>query len=161
MVNYDIYTTRFGSILIAADKRGLVAVSVCCRGRRIQTAPHWRRQATPLTDTAAGQLEEYFAGRRREFDLPLYPRGTDFQRRVWKTLLRIPYGETRSYRQQAEALGKPSAIRAVARANGANPIAIVIPCHRVIGADGSLTGYSGGLNMKARLLSLEGAHFKQ
>lgn len=107
MVNYDIYTTRFGEILIAADEEGLVAVRVCCRDRHMQIVPHWRRRATALTDRAAGQLEEYFAGYRRKFDLPLNPRGTDFQRRVWKQLLRIPYGETCSYRQQAEALGTP------------------------------------------------------
>lgn len=121
----------------------------------------WQHQPSALTDRAARQLEEYFAGKRREFDLPLNPRGTPFQRRVWDALLRIPYGESRSYRQQTESLGNPKAIRAVGRANGANPIAVVIPCHRVIGADGSLTGYAGGLDMKARLLMLEGVSFIQ
>lgn len=105
----------------------------------------------------ARQLQEYFRGERRDFDLPLAPEGTDFQRRVWTELARIPYGETISYRALAERIGSPAAVRAVGRANGANPIPIVVPCHRVIGADGSLTGYGGGLPVKQALLALEGA----
>lgn len=101
------------------------------------------------------QLRAYFAGRIKTFNLPLVLPGTDFQRQVWQALRAIPYGETRSYRQQAEAIGKPAAVRAVARANGDNRIAIIIPCHRVIGADGKLTGYGGGLWRKQRLLELE------
>jgi AraC family transcriptional regulator of adaptative response/methylated-DNA-[protein]-cysteine methyltransferase len=101
------------------------------------------------------QLEEYFAGRRRQFDLPLVLAGTDFQQKVWTILQEIPYGETRSYKQQAERLGKPEAIRAVARANGDNRISILIPCHRVIGANGELVGYGGGLWRKQYLLTLE------
>jgi methylated-DNA-[protein]-cysteine S-methyltransferase len=106
--------------------------------------------------TAARQLDEYFAGHRRAFDLPIEPKGTDFQRQVWNALLDIPYGETRSYGQIARAIGQPSAVRAVGAANGANPIAIVIPCHRVIGANGTLVGYGGGLDKKTKLLELEG-----
>jgi methylated-DNA-[protein]-cysteine S-methyltransferase len=102
------------------------------------------------------QLEEYFAGSRQEFDLPLSPRGTPFERSVWEELRRIPFGETRSYADVARALGKPAATRAVGRANGANPIPIVVPCHRVIGSNGSLTGFGGGLDAKARLLEIEG-----
>ncbi|MCX2779890.1 methylated-DNA--[protein]-cysteine S-methyltransferase [Microbulbifer thermotolerans] len=161
MINYEIYTTRFGAVAIAADTRGLVALAFHSDARPVCAGSHWDRRSSALTDSAAGQLEEYFTGKRREFDLPLCPRGTDFQCRVWEALQRIPYGETRSYRQQAEAMGNPKSVRAVARANGANPIAIVIPCHRVIGADGSLTGYAGGLDIKARLLALEGARFVQ
>ncbi|SHF98953.1 methylated-DNA-[protein]-cysteine S-methyltransferase [Microbulbifer donghaiensis] len=161
MTNYEIYSTGFGEICIAADDQGLVALEFCGDGRELRVGPDWQRRRTELTDCAARQLEEYFAGERREFELPLNPRGTEFQRRVWDALAGIPYGETRSYREQAEALGNLKAIRAVARANGANPIAIVIPCHRVIGADGTLTGYAGGLEMKARLLTLEGARFVQ
>ncbi|WP_250463654.1 methylated-DNA--[protein]-cysteine S-methyltransferase [Microbulbifer litoralis] len=161
MINYEIHTTPFGEMRIAAGERGLVALSFHRGERPLPTGADWQRGASPLTDEAARQLAEYFAGERREFDLPLAPPGTDFQRRVWDALRQIPYGETRSYRQQAEALGNLKAIRAVARANGANPIAIVVPCHRVIGADGSLTGYAGGLEMKARLLTLEGARFIQ
>lgn len=102
-----------------------------------------------------GQLAEYFAGRRTGFDLPLHITGSDFQLQVWRLLSTIPYGHTWSYRQQAWALGRPQAVRAVARANGMNRIAIIIPCHRVIGADGRLTGYAGGLWRKQALLDLE------
>jgi methylated-DNA-[protein]-cysteine S-methyltransferase len=102
------------------------------------------------------QLEEYFAGRRRTFDLPLAPDGTPFEKTVWEELRRIPFGETRSYAEIARAIGRPGAARAVGRANGANPIPVVVPCHRVIGADGSLTGFGGGLEAKAALLELEG-----
>ncbi len=109
----------------------------------------------PLLERAATQLREYFAGARETFDLPLAPRGTEFQRGVWNALLGIPYGGTISYGTLAGRLGNPNASRAVGLANGANPIAIVIPCHRVIGADGSLTGYGGGLDRKKTLLALE------
>jgi methylated-DNA-[protein]-cysteine S-methyltransferase len=104
---------------------------------------------------AAGQLSAYFAGQLTEFDLPLSPAGTDFQRQVWTGLQAIPYGKTVSYAELARRVGRPSASRAVGLANGRNPIAIVVPCHRVIGADGSLTGYGGGLDRKRFLLALE------
>ncbi|MEV0777328.1 methylated-DNA--[protein]-cysteine S-methyltransferase [Streptomyces sp. NPDC050433] len=103
------------------------------------------------------QLDEYFAGGRTEFDLPLRLHGTPFQRSVWEQLLKIPYGETRSYGQLADALGKSGASRAVGLANGKNPVGIIVPCHRVIGSTGSLTGYGGGLDRKQRLLAFEGA----
>jgi methylated-DNA-[protein]-cysteine S-methyltransferase len=106
----------------------------------------------------AHQLEEYGAGERRAFELPLAPEGGAFQQRVWAELLRIPYGETRSYGELARAIGRPGAARAVGGANGANPIALIIPCHRVIGADGSLTGYGGGLPLKAAMLAFERRH---
>jgi methylated-DNA-[protein]-cysteine S-methyltransferase len=109
----------------------------------------------PLLCETKRQLDEYFAGKRRNFELPLEFRGTEFQRRVWAALLTIPYGETRTYRQIAEQIGNPLAVRAVGAANGRNPIAIVAPCHRVIGSSGDLTGFGGGLEAKARLLSLE------
>ncbi len=102
------------------------------------------------------QLRAYFAAELRQFDLPLEMLGTDFQKRVWRELETIPYGETRSYRQLAEALGMPQAVRAVGAANGSNPLPIVIPCHRVIGSSGKLVGYGGGLPLKKRLLELEG-----
>jgi methylated-DNA-[protein]-cysteine S-methyltransferase len=105
--------------------------------------------------TVVRQLGEYFRGERREFDLVLAPRGTDFQFAVWSELLRIPYGTTISYGALAQRIGKPAAVRAVGAANGANPIPIVIPCHRVIGANGTLTGYGGGLPIKRALLALE------
>jgi methylated-DNA-[protein]-cysteine S-methyltransferase len=109
----------------------------------------------PVLRETARQLDEYFAGQRREFDLPLDPRGTDFQRSVWTALRAIPFGETRSYGELARQLGNPSAMRAVGAANGGNPISIVVPCHRVIGANGSLTGFGGGLDAKAWLLAHE------
>ena len=111
----------------------------------------------PIASEAARQLRAYFAGRLRQFDLPLDPRGTPFQVRVWRELERIPYGETRSYSQIAEAMGAPRAVRAVGAANGSNPIPIVVPSHRVIGASGKLVGYGGGLPLKKRLLELEGS----
>ncbi len=115
----------------------------------------------PVLDRAARQLEEYFAGHRREFVLPLAPEGTAFQRRVYRVLLAIPFGATRSYADVARAVGNARAVRAVGAANGRNPIAIVIPCHRVIGADGSLTGFGGGLGTKRWLLRHESRQAEQ
>jgi O-6-methylguanine DNA methyltransferase len=128
--------------------------------RAIQFAPFPEsgtqpNRANPLLAEAARQLHAYFAGSLRGFDLPLDLAGTEFQRRVWLELTRIPYGETRSYQDVARAIGAPNAVRAVGAANGANPIPIVIPCHRVIGASGKLVGYGGGLPLKRRLLALE------
>ena len=111
----------------------------------------------PILEEAARQLVEYFAGDRREFDLPLDLRGTEFQRAAWTALADVPYGETRSYGEQADAIGRPGASRAVGAANGKNPVPIVLPCHRIIGADGSLTGFGGGLAVKQRLLGHEQA----
>ena len=110
---------------------------------------------TPLLSEGKRQVLEYLAGKRRVFDLPLAPRGTEFYRSVWRALEAIPYGETRSYRDIAQAVGRPKAVRAVGQANHNNPIPIIIPCHRVVGANGSLTGYGGGLDMKKHLLRLE------
>ncbi|MFY9726054.1 MAG: methylated-DNA--[protein]-cysteine S-methyltransferase [Bryobacteraceae bacterium] len=128
--------------------------------RRIEFAPFAESEAAPnpgnpLLAEAVRQLRAYFAGELRRFDLPLDLAGTDFQRRVWLELTRIPYGETRSYQDLARAIGSPKAVRAVGAANGANPVAIVVPCHRVIGAGGKLVGYGGGLPLKRRLLDLE------
>ena len=116
-----------------------------------------KQGGTPLLDRAVQELREYFAGVRREFDLPLAPQGTAFQRAVWEALRAIPYGQTRSYAQIAAQIGRPTACRAVGGANHCNPIAIIIPCHRVVGASGALTGYAGGLDIKEYLLRLEGA----
>jgi len=116
-----------------------------------------RNDANPILGEAASQLHSYFAGNLRQFHLPLDMSGTEFQKRVWSQLEKIPYGETRSYAQIAAAIGTPKSVRAVGAANGANPVAIVVPCHRVIGSGGKLTGYGGGLPLKKRLLQLEGA----
>ncbi|MBS1123164.1 MAG: methylated-DNA--protein-cysteine methyltransferase [Deltaproteobacteria bacterium] len=112
-------------------------------------------QTTPLLDRVATQLAEYFAGDRRAFDLPVAPRGSEFQELVWRALVAIPFGETRSYGQLARSIGQPTASRAVGAANGRNPIAIIVPCHRVIGATGALTGYAGGMAAKRWLLDHE------
>jgi methylated-DNA-[protein]-cysteine S-methyltransferase len=123
----------------------------------LQPVSEWpRNDRNPLLLEAARQLRAYFAGQLREFQLPLDIEGTDFQKRVWGQVAAIPYGETRSYLQIAQALGSPRAVRAVGAANGANPVPIVVPCHRVIGAKGKLVGYGGGLALKKRLLELEG-----
>jgi methylated-DNA-[protein]-cysteine S-methyltransferase len=118
-------------------------------------------RTTRVLETAAAQLAEYFAGRRRTFDLPLAPRGTGFQQRVWRALSAIPYGETRSYGAIAASIGRPAASRAVGAANGKNPIWIIVPCHRVIGASGHLTGYAGGIAVKRWLLEHERQHHGQ
>lgn len=117
--------------------------------------PDAEERATPLLEEACAQLIDYLAGTRREFDLPLAPHGTAFQQKVWRALQDIPYGATRAYREIAAAVGSPRACRAVGLANNRNPIAVVIPCHRVIGADGRLVGYGGGLDIKEALLQLE------
>ncbi len=122
----------------------------------LRTATATLNPHNPLLSEAERQLHAYFAGELRRFDLPLDMVGTEFQKRVWRELETIPYGETRSYRQIAEGIGAPRAVRAVGAANGSNPLPIVIPCHRVIGSGGKLVGYGGGLPLKRRLLELEG-----
>ena len=119
--------------------------------------PNGARASHPILQKVRAQLLEYFEGERQTFDLPLQPEGTEFQQRVWKALSKIPYGTTITYLELAERLGNPDSIRAAGRANGQNPLPIVIPCHRVIGADGKLVGYSGGINRKEWLLKHEGA----
>jgi O-6-methylguanine DNA methyltransferase len=116
----------------------------------------WEPGETPLLRETDRQLREYLDGRRKVFDLPLRQVGTEFERTVWAALLTIPWGETRTYADIARQIGRPSACRAVGRANGLNPISIIVPCHRVIGSNGRLTGYAGGLDLKERLLRLEG-----
>jgi methylated-DNA-[protein]-cysteine S-methyltransferase len=123
---------------------------------RVRLGPMTEAADNPILLRTAQQLQEYFAGTRHQFDLELAFAGTEFQKKVWQALLTIPFGETRSYSQIAEQIGNPSAVRAVGAANGKNPISIVAPCHRVIGASGKLTGFAGGLEAKERLLTLEG-----
>jgi methylated-DNA-[protein]-cysteine S-methyltransferase len=147
-----------GRLTLAATARGLAAV--LWEGddpRRVPLGAATAVPDHPVLREAARQLENYFAGARRTFDLPLDLHGTAFQRRVWAALLEIPYGETRSYGAIARALGDPNLMRAVGAANGRNPVSIVAPCHRVIGAAGQLTGFAGGLAAKRYLLALEGA----
>ena len=124
---------------------------------RVPLGPTREAPDDPLLAETARQLDAYFAGTRTVFDLPLAPVGTDFQRTVWAALATIPYGETRSYADIARQIGRPSACRAVGAANGRNPISIVVPCHRVVGTSGTLTGFAGGLPAKRRLLQIEGA----
>ena len=151
-MRYSTLTTPIGELMLTADDDGaLTGVNL---PNRHPDPAGWERDDALLGD-ARRPLTEYFAGERTTFDLPLRPEGAPFQLRVWDALLRIPYGETASYGDLARELGHPTAARAVGAANGRNPIAIVVPCHRVIGANGSLTGYAGGLECKRALLDLE------
>jgi methylated-DNA-[protein]-cysteine S-methyltransferase len=142
------YDSPVGRLFLAEENGALTDLSY-------RPIPDAEERETPLLKRAAVQLSEYFDGRRRIFDLPLDPRGTAFQKSVWSALQDIPYGETRSYKDIACAVGNPKACRAVGMANNKNPIAVIIPCHRVIGADGTLVGYGGGLDIKQALLDLE------
>ncbi len=152
-----IVDSPVGPLFLAADAQGLRAIEFRDNRHPVLRGEDWREGDSPLLRRAREQLDEYFAGHRRDFDLPLSPQGTAFQREVWTTLASIPYGGTISYAQLAARVGRPTAMRAVGAANGRNPLPIVLPCHRVIGADGSLTGFGGGLPTKQYLLKLEGA----
>ena len=152
-MNRTQITSPVGELMLTSDGEALTGVWF---------SPHddlplddWVDERDDVLDDAVAQLESYFAGERTDFDLPLHPHGTDFQLRVWAALREIPYGQTISYGELARRVGNPSASRAVGLANGRNPISIVVPCHRVIGADGSLTGYGGGMERKRTLLDLE------
>lgn len=153
------YHSPLGTYVLGSSPQGVVCVKT--EDRAAAFLARWRRYGVDLRDNGqhndkvASQLDAYFAGKRRRFSISLDLRGTPFQRQVWKALCAIPYGETRSYGQIAEAIGRPGAARAVGRAVGTNPVSIVVPCHRVIGSNGELTGYGGGLNIKAALLDLE------
>lgn len=161
--------SAIGPLFLAASRQGLVALEFDARlpgQQSIRPNPrHLREEQEGFTFESAArlmrpyvnELEEYFAGERRDFTFPLDLRGTDFQRSCWRALLAIPYGETRGYGDIARAVSKPNAFRAVGMANNRNPIAIVVPCHRVIASNGTLCGYGGGLDVKRRLLELEGA----
>lgn len=143
-----------GALTLVASDSGLRAV-LWPDDDRLQFDDAADAAAHPVLDAAELQLEEYFAGNRREFDVPLDLRGTEFQIAVWTALADIPFGSTSTYGQQAEAIGRPSAVRAVGAANGRNPVSIVLPCHRIVGKDGSLTGFAGGLDAKRFLLDHE------
>jgi O-6-methylguanine DNA methyltransferase len=171
-IHSTIVTSSVGKLFLAASHRGLVALEFDPRlpgqqtirpnprdlraERQKGTAVHFE-EAEAAMRAYVGELEQYFAGERREFSFPLDLRGTDFQLACWHALLAIPYGETRTYGYIARAVGKPQGFRAVGMANNRNPVAIVVPCHRVIASDGTLCGYGGGLDVKRKLLELEGA----
>jgi methylated-DNA-[protein]-cysteine S-methyltransferase len=144
-----------GALSLVATDLALVALVWRREGHRSAFETAVENPEHPVLRETLRQLHEYFAGSRRTFDLPLEFRGTEFQRRAWSALLTIPYGETRTYGQMAEQIGNPTAVRAIGAANGRNPISIIAPCHRVIGMNGALTGFGGGLDAKAWLLSLE------
>ncbi len=145
---YVVYLrSRFGMLKVECSDTALVSVRI--------TVQPGEDSSNGLCREVGNQLEEYFAGKRRTFDLPLDPVGTEFQRKVWEALQAIPYGARRTYGEIAAVVGNPKASRAVGMANNRNPIMIIIPCHRVVGADGALTGYAGGLEMKQTLLELE------
>jgi O-6-methylguanine DNA methyltransferase len=168
-LRYTNLQSVIGPLFLAASAHGLVALEFDARlpgQQSIRPNPRHLREeqkgfkfedsSSPMCPFVS-ELEEYFAGQRREFTFPLDLRGTDFQKACWQALLAIPYGETRTYADIARAVGKPTAFRAVGMANNRNPIAIVVPCHRVIASDGTLCGYGGGLEVKRKLLELEGA----
>lgn len=157
MIVCNTIDSPVGPLLLAADDEGLRLIEFQSPRHPMPRGSDWREGEHDTLTKARAQLVEYFDGRRRDFDLPLSPRGTAFQRAVWDALKAIPYGETRSYGQQAAQIGQPQSVRAVGAANGRNPLPIVIPCHRVIGANGDLTGFGGGLPVKQFLLRLEGA----
>jgi methylated-DNA-[protein]-cysteine S-methyltransferase len=150
-MTWDVYESPLGPITLTASPRGLTGLFFDNEAPRLDDGA---RDPGALAE-ARRELDEYFAGARRVFELPLDPSGTAFQRRVWDELLRVEYGTTTTYGALARRIGRPSAIRAVGAANGRNPISIVVPCHRVIGASGDLTGYGGGLDRKRALLELE------
>lgn len=156
---YHFYQSPFGEIALTATNQGLAALAFQAGAAPITIAPDWQHQPEKFTKVTQ-QLTEYFANQRQRFDLPLDPQGTNFQKKVWCALQQIACGKTQSYLGLAKAINNEKAVRAVGTANGANPIALIIPCHRVIGANGKLTGYAGGLALKAKLLMHEGAHFK-
>jgi len=151
---YTTFASPIGELLLLGDGRRLSGLYMVEGRRPMSIRPGWVLATGPFADVR-GQLDEYFAGERTTFDVPLALEGTQCQLRVWSALQAIPYGETTSYGEIARRVGEPSAARAVGLANGSNPIAVIVPCHRVIGASGKLTGYGGGLERKRTLLDLE------
>jgi len=156
-IHYAITPSPIGELLLTGDGRRLTGLYLTPHTHGPSEGPDWVRNDAAFAD-AIRQLQEYFDGARVTFDIPLAPHGTEFQRRVWMALRDIPYAETVSYAQVAREIGNPRGVRAVGLANGRNPISIVVPCHRVIGSDGSLTGYGGGIERKQWLLAHEARH---
>jgi methylated-DNA-[protein]-cysteine S-methyltransferase len=157
MIRYSYLDTPLGRMLVTRDDQGITGLDLPESRHRREMGKDWQRDDGAFEDVRT-QMAEYFAGIRTEFDLPLHGGGSGFQRLVWDALSMIPYGGTKAYGELATSIGHPDGARAVGLANGQNPIPIIVPCHRVIGADGSLTGYGGGLPAKRYLLSLEAAH---
>jgi methylated-DNA-[protein]-cysteine S-methyltransferase len=157
MIRYTYLPSPVGPLLVARDELGLTALYLPTGRHAGEPDRGWVEDDTAFADVRQ-QLDEYFAGTRQQFDLPLHPSGTAFQLRAWAALREIPFGTTASYGEQAARLGNPNAFRAVGSANGLNPISIIVPCHRVIGSNGSLVGYGGGLDAKKWLLQHEAAH---
>lgn len=155
-VSYTFMDSPVGRLMLAARDGALTRIEFENESRAGEPGPGWHLEAGPFTEPIR-QLRAYFAGHIQEFDLALVPDGTPFQKSVWGALQEIPYGQTRSYADIARRIGRPRAVRAVGAANGRNPLPIVIPCHRVVGKDGDLTGFGGGLETKRHLLQLEGA----
>jgi methylated-DNA-[protein]-cysteine S-methyltransferase len=156
-LSLHVHASPVGALLLVATHAALTGLWFDNEHTRVTgDAKPADPQAHPVLRATVAQLDEYFAGTRRVFDLPLAPEGTPFQQKVWRALRDIAWGETCAYRDIAQRIGQPSAVRAVGLANGRNPISIIVPCHRVIGADGTLTGYGGGLPVKRALLALEG-----
>jgi methylated-DNA-[protein]-cysteine S-methyltransferase len=153
-LSYTQIDSPIGPLLLAADDTGLREILFVHGRHPVRPDPSWQENSAPLKPVIS-QLNAYFAGELETFDLPLAPEGTPFQQSVWRELREIPFGETISYGELAQRIGNPKASRAVGLANGSNPIPIVIPCHRVIGSNGKLTGYGGGLPIKEKLLALE------
>ena len=156
-MNYAYLDTPVGTLLIAGDAAAVLRIEFPVGGKAAKAEAGWMESPQGPVGEAARQLREYFAGTRTDFDLPLAPRGTEFQRSVWRQLQEIPYGATISYGELARRVGNPQASRAVGSANGKNPLPIVIPCHRVIAGNGTLGGFGGGLPTKQTLLALEQA----
>ena len=155
-MKYSYIDSPIGRLLLAGDDEGLKLLSFPSGKMTQHPQADWQKDDAALSEVRK-QLTEYFAGKRKQFDLKLAPQGTEFQLAVLKALQKIPYGKTSSYAELARRIGRPKAVRAVGAANGRNPLPIIIPCHRVIGADGSLTGFGGGLPTKKKLLQLEKA----
>lgn len=153
-MNYCYMQTPVGKLLLVGDENGLYQVHFQDGTHPAQPEADWEQSEQPFREVMR-QLQAYFAGKLTHFDLPLKPEGTEFQLGVWRALRSIPYGKTWSYGELAKRIGKPTASRAVGAANGQNPLPIIVPCHRVIGANGSLTGFGGGLKIKQKLLELE------
>ncbi len=156
MITYTEHDSPLGSLILAATEGGMHGLYFA-EHRHFKGTEGWQRDAQlPLLREAGAQLDAYFAGRRSDFDLPLAGHGTAFQQAVWQALCTIPFGQMLSYGQLAQQLGRPKAVRAVGAAIGRNPLSIIVPCHRVVGATRALTGYAGGLERKRSLLALEG-----